>query len=249
MPPFRLLLVCALHLCFLHIDTAFLFSRVHKYVPDVRASLDDKEDLKGSFSKTNYEEYDGAQYGDQWQGSMEGFDWQLEQARRMLEGPGFAPLRMTLWQPPTVSTRPPPGLADSARILLNNALQILGFAESIDGAPLVLGLNNYNGSTMQLLSRVADGNLAELAGGPLFLLLREYYKQYGSIYKLAFGPKSFMVVSDPVMVKHILKDNALNYDKGILAEILEPVMGKVEIRFAASHYTLAFLIFLYNRRL
>jgi cytochrome P450 len=28
------------------------------------------------------------------------------------------------------------------------------------------------------------------------------------------------------MVKHILKDNPLNYDKGILAEILEPIMGK-----------------------
>jgi cytochrome P450 len=28
------------------------------------------------------------------------------------------------------------------------------------------------------------------------------------------------------MVKHILKDNPQNYDKGILAEILEPVMGK-----------------------
>ena len=28
------------------------------------------------------------------------------------------------------------------------------------------------------------------------------------------------------MVKHILKDNPLNYDKGILAVILEPIMGK-----------------------
>lgn len=35
-----------------------------------------------------------------------------------------------------------------------------------------------------------------------------------------------MVVSDPVMVKHILKTNAQKYDKGVLAEILEPIMGK-----------------------
>ena len=73
------------------------------------------------------------------------------------------------------------------------------------------------------------------------------------MYKLAFGPKAFIVVSDPVVVRHLLKvrpqrqghprarprasrpaagdrlpaqDNAFNYDKGVLAEILEPIMGK-----------------------
>lgn len=45
-------------------------------------------------------------------------------------------------------------------------------------------------------------------------------------FKLVFGPKAFIVVSDPVVVKHLLKDNAMNYDKGVLAEILEPIMGK-----------------------
>ena len=103
---------------------------------------------------------------------------------------------------------------------------MIGIAESLDGAPLVQGVNTFKGSPIQLLSRVIDGNLQELAGGPLFLLLASYYKTYGPIYKLAFGPKSFMVVSDPVMARHILKENFSNYDKGILAEILEPVMGK-----------------------
>lgn len=28
------------------------------------------------------------------------------------------------------------------------------------------------------------------------------------------------------MIRHILKDNAKAYDKGVLAEILEPIMGK-----------------------
>jgi cytochrome P450 family 97 subfamily B polypeptide 3 len=42
----------------------------------------------------------------------------------------------------------------------------------------------------------------------------------GAAYKLCFGPKSFIVISDPVMAKHILKDNAKAYDKGVLAEIL-----------------------------
>ena len=50
--------------------------------------------------------------------------------------------------------------------------------------------------------------------------------QYGSVYKLLFGPKSFIVISDPIIAKHILRDNAKAYDKGLLAEILEPIMGK-----------------------
>ena len=34
------------------------------------------------------------------------------------------------------------------------------------------------------------------------------------------------MISDPVQAKHVLKDNNSNYDKGVLAEILEPIMGK-----------------------
>eukprot|EP01040_Poterioochromonas_malhamensis_P003666 gene3666-3917_t len=172
---------------------------------------------------------------ERWEGYQEGFDWQLEQARRLLEGPGFAPLRMTLWQPPTSIKRkspdgspvtPQPNFWDHSKILLNNALQMFGLAESLDGAPVVQGVNTFRGSFFQLIARIIDGNLAELAGGPLFLLLQKYYQKYGSVYKLAFGPKSFIVISDPVLVKHILKDNPLKYDKGILAEILDPIMGK-----------------------
>lgn len=161
-----------------------------------------------------------------WDGYMEGFDWELEKARRLLEGPAFAPIRMTLWQPVQQKTKKAPGIFDQTKILLNNALQMIGIAESMDGAPLVQGVNTWKGSPISFIQRVIDGNLAELAGGPLFLLLEKYYKKYGSVFKLAFGPKSFIVISDPIMVKHILKDNPLGYDKGILAEILEPVMGK-----------------------
>ena len=154
-------------------------------------------------------DYDGAQDWEEGMEGYEGVDWHLEQARRMLEGPGFAPLRMTLWQPPSPKDpkekKTPPGFFDSSKILINNAFQMMGLAKSIDGAPLVQGVNTFKGSPMQLISRVLDGNLQELAGGPLFLLLHDYYKLYGPVYKLAFGPKSFIVVSDPVMVKHILK--------------------------------------------
>lgn len=192
----------------------------------VKSSIDDED---GKQLKP-MEEYDGNFYDDDdnWVGNMDGFDWQLERARRLLEGPAFAPIRMTLWKPVAIDLKKaPPGAWDHFKILLNNALQMVGAAESLDGAPLVQGVNTFKGSPMKLLSKVIDGDLAELAGGPLFLLLNDYYKQYGSVFKLAFGPKSFIIVSDPVLAKHILKENPMSYDKGILAEILEPVMGKV----------------------
>ncbi|TKY65374.1 LUTEIN DEFICIENT 5 [Spatholobus suberectus] len=45
-------------------------------------------------------------------------------------------------------------------------------------------------------------------------------------YGLTFGPKSFLIVSNPSIAKHILRDNSKAYSKGILAEILDFVMGK-----------------------
>jgi hypothetical protein len=50
--------------------------------------------------------------------------------------------------------------------------------------------------------------------------IRHLWYRYGPVYKLAFGPRSFIVVSDPVMAKHVLKSNIGAYDKGVLASIL-----------------------------
>jgi len=61
---------------------------------------------------------------------------------------------------------------------------------------------------------------------PLFKPLFQWYLEKGGCYKLAFGPKAFLVVSDPVIIRYILRENAFNFDKGVLAEILEPIMGK-----------------------
>jgi len=60
----------------------------------------------------------------------------------------------------------------------------------------------------------------------MFIGLMRYNQKYGSPFKLCFGPKSFLTISDPVQMKHILRDANTNYDKGILAEILKPIMGK-----------------------
>jgi len=106
----------------------------------------------------------------------------------------------------------PPGttcqFGDSANVLRTNIEQIYGDYPSLDGCPL------------------AEGEITDIADGTMFIGLQRYAQNYGSPYKLCFGPKSFLVISDPVQAKHVLRDANTNYDKGLLAEILEPIMGK-----------------------
>jgi hypothetical protein len=63
-----------------------------------------------------------------------------------------------------------------------------------------------------------------------------YYQRYGGIFKVCLGPKAFLIVSDPAIVRHVMAENSMKYDKGILAEILEPIMGKVH---PSRHYSTA----------
>ena len=49
---------------------------------------------------------------------------------------------------------------------------------------------------------------------------------YGKIFRLSFGPKTFVVISDPRYAKQILLTNAEKYSKGLLSEILDFVMGQ-----------------------
>ena len=49
---------------------------------------------------------------------------------------------------------------------------------------------------------------------------------YGGVFRLCFGPKRFVVVSDAKLVRQILLTNAASYSKGILSEILDFVMGQ-----------------------
>jgi len=99
-------------------------------------------------------------------------------------------------------------LGDTANVFRTNIEQIYGDYPSLDGCPL------------------AEGELGDIADGTMFIGLQNYANNFGSPYKLCFGPKSFLVISDPVQARHILRDNNVNYDKGILAEILKPIMGK-----------------------
>ncbi|KAL7576510.1 hypothetical protein ACA910_018009 [Epithemia clementina (nom. ined.)] len=100
------------------------------------------------------------------------------------------------------------GLGDSAYVFRTNIEQMYGGYPSLDRCPM------------------AEGALDDIGAGTMFVGLQNYYRQYGSPYKLCFGPKSFLVISDPLQARHILRDANKLYDKGVLAEILKPIMGK-----------------------
>ena len=107
---------------------------------------------------------------------------------------------------------PPPPLSawDATDLWLENIMVTYGGRPARDRAPIALG------------------DVKDIVGtnSPFFLLLHRYYQNTGPIYKLAFGPKAFIVVQDPVIARSILKEESILYDKGILAEILEDIMGK-----------------------
>jgi len=99
-------------------------------------------------------------------------------------------------------------LGDVARTFKINIEQIFGNIPAPDKAPL------------------AAADVEGLDFQAIFLALKTYFDRYGSVYKMCFGPKSFMVVNDPVIARHILRENSKNYDKGALALVLEDIMGK-----------------------
>jgi len=67
-------------------------------------------------------------------------------------------------------------------------------------------------------------DVSDLLGGALFLPLFKWMNEYGPIYRLAAGPRNFVVVSDPAIAKHVLK-NYGKYGKGLVAEVSEFLFG------------------------
>ena len=174
-----------------------------------------------------------------------GFDWEIEKARRY-----FAGLRMredgswvrkpSLFDFLVTKTRvsseaannrlapQPVNMMDVGILVATNILSSLGFGPALGMASVPDAvIQKYEGSYISFIKGVLGGDLQTLAGGPLFLLLAKYFQDYGPIFNLSFGPKSFLVISDPVMARHILRESPPDqYCKGMLAEILEPIMGK-----------------------
>ena len=66
---------------------------------------------------------------------------------------------------------------DSAHVLRTNIEQIYGGYPSLDRCPL------------------AEGDITDIADGTMFIGLQRYQQNYGSPYKLCFGPKVRLLVS------------------------------------------------------
>ncbi len=47
----------------------------------------------------------------------------------------------------------------------------------------------------------ARGDIREIIGEPVFIPLFKLFLAYGPVFKLSFGPKTFVIVSDPALAK------------------------------------------------
>jgi carotene epsilon-monooxygenase len=75
---------------------------------------------------------------------------------------------------------------------------------------------------------VADAKLEDvqdLLGGALFLPLFKWMKESGPVYRLAAGPRNFVIVGDPEAAKHVLKGYGTKYSKGLIVEVAEFLFG------------------------
>ncbi|KIY93092.1 hypothetical protein MNEG_14870 [Monoraphidium neglectum] len=54
----------------------------------------------------------------------------------------------------------------------------------------------------------ARGDIREIVGQPVFVPLYRLAQRYGKIFRLSFGPKTFVIISDPKYAKQILATNA-----------------------------------------
>mmetsp|Transcript_49319 Transcript_49319/g.96462 ORF Transcript_49319/g.96462 Transcript_49319/m.96462 type:complete len:751 (-) Transcript_49319:123-2375(-) len=168
-----------------------------------------------------------------------GFDWEMEKLRRKFAGIRQADdgtwvkkdgvfdfLAVQRHLPSRNDMMPAATFFDASKVIFYNILAMAGLGPSLGMASVPTAvIQKYEGSFLTFITGVLGGDLQTLAGGPLFLLLAKYYEDYGPIFYLSFGPKSFLIVNDPVMAKYILKSPVDAYDKGVLAEILEPIMG------------------------
>ena len=56
----------------------------------------------------------------------------------------------------------------------------------------------------------ARGDIREIIGEPVFIPLFKLFLAYGPIFKLSFGPKTFVIVSDPALAKQVGSPGALH---------------------------------------
>uniref|UniRef100_M8AX73 Uncharacterized protein n=1 Tax=Aegilops tauschii TaxID=37682 RepID=M8AX73_AEGTA len=64
-----------------------------------------------------------------------------------------------------------------------------------------------------------------LGGVPRALPLFKWFREEGPVYRLAAGPRDFVIVSDPAVAKHVLRGYGTRYEKGLVAEVSEFLFG------------------------
>mmetsp|Transcript_14204 Transcript_14204/g.29062 ORF Transcript_14204/g.29062 Transcript_14204/m.29062 type:complete len:560 (-) Transcript_14204:475-2154(-) len=124
--------------------------------------------------------------------------------------PGFLGGRPIREQSTRLLLRASPSPLERPRIPLwsRNLLQGLGLIASPDGIPVMREMNLFAGRPTDYLNLICS--LAE---------------QLGPVFKAIVGPKAIIVVTDPAATRTILKDRAEDFDKGLLSEVLDEIMG------------------------
>lgn len=59
-----------------------------------------------------------------------------------------------------------------------------------------------------LCAVLAAGDVRQIVGQPVFVPLYKLFLTYGKIFRLSFGPKKFVVISDAAMAKQVPPCNA-----------------------------------------
>ncbi|PKU77741.1 Carotene epsilon-monooxygenase, chloroplastic [Dendrobium catenatum] len=68
-------------------------------------------------------------------------------------------------------------------------------------------------------------DVSDLLGGALFLPLYKWMLEYGPVFRLAAGPRDFVIVSDPATAKHVLRSYGSKYAKGLVSEVSQFLFG------------------------
>ena len=76
----------------------------------------------------------------------------------------------------------------------------------------------------RLSGRPLVGLLPELRADPLLFLTR-VARDHGDAVELNFGLDKVLMLNDPAMIRHVLQDNRLNYEKSKFYDVLRSILG------------------------
>ena len=77
---------------------------------------------------------------------------------------------------------------------------------------------------VKLKGRPLVGLLPELRADPLRFFTR-VARDHGDAVELSFGPDRVLMLNSPAMIRHVLQDNRLNYEKSKFYDVLRSILG------------------------